>query len=302
MKRILSIGGLLALGLAVGCAQAPDMFPLSIAGGSRTALPAVYNAQTIFDYMDGAAEIYFTYAFRRLYVAFYRLGKQQVTAEVYDMSTPAEAFGIFTNDLEGEPVEVAQGARYLEGTLRCWQDRFFVKIRGEQDTPELRPFAIQLAHYIATQVQREGNPPALTAALPKALQPRDLRYFHRDTNLNNFYYVSTENVLALSEKTEGVLADGQWEGKPVKVILLQYPTPAARDEGWKGFCEKVLSPQAKTGPAGERIEEFAPEEFTGIRRFLGPRGEPRLVLCFEAKTAEDCRAVLAEVAREKGGQ
>jgi hypothetical protein len=290
------MAGTLVILLAGGCRQTPDRFPQRIAGGNRLEPPRVYDAKTIFDYMDGAAEIYFTYAFQNLTVVPYLVGKQRVTVEVYDMRTPAEAFGIFSNDWEGQSVEVAQDARYLLGTLRGWQGRFFVKIQGEKDTPEVKQFTTDLARHLAAKIEAGSAGPTLRSALPReALRLRRLRYFHRDTNLNNFYYISTENVLALSQDTEGLFAEGTWEKKPVKVLLLQYPTQAQRDQGWEGFCAKVLSDKAAAGPAGERVEEVAPGQFTGLRRLEGPQGQPRLAFCFEARSAKACQAVMEKM-------
>jgi hypothetical protein len=298
--RTIFMAGTLAILLAGGCRQTPDRFPQRIAGGNRLEPPKVYDAQTIFDYMDGAAEIYFTYAFQNLTVVPYQVGPQRVSVEVYDMRTPAEAFGIFSNDWEGQAVDVAQGvsARYLAGTFRGCQGRFFVKIQGEKDTPEVKQFATDLARYLAAKIKAPSEGPGITlmSDLPwGTLKLWQLRYFHRDTNLNNFYYISTENVLALNQDTEGLFAEGAWEKKPVKVLLLQYPTKAQRDQGWEGFCTKVLSDKAAAGPAGERVEEVTPGQFTGLRRLEGPQAQPRLAFCFEAKTAQACQAVLKKM-------
>jgi len=48
-----------------------------------------------------------------------------VVVEIYQMSSSADAFGIFTQDPDGQPVRVGQEALYGAGLLRFWKDDVF---------------------------------------------------------------------------------------------------------------------------------------------------------------------------------
>ncbi len=53
----------------------------------------------IFDYMDGAGELYLAYGFRSLLVRDYaKPGEPKITCELYQMPSSADAFGLFSQD------------------------------------------------------------------------------------------------------------------------------------------------------------------------------------------------------------
>ncbi len=271
-----------------------EWFPTRLGDLPRDGAVRSFDAQTIVDYMDGQADIYFTYAFQRLHVALYRLGEQKLTAELYDMKTAAEAFGIWSNDLDGEPAGVLQASLWQPGLLRGWQGRYFVKIQAVTDEPAVKPAALALARQWATRLPVGEAAPPLQAALPgQALDLHRFRYFHRDTNLNSFQYISTVNVLGLEPDTQGMMAECRRVGEGAKVVLIEYPQAARRDAAWTAFGKRVLSAKAVTTPAGDCVDDTGDGRYAGLRKLTGPRGEARLALCFEAASREACLAVLA---------
>ncbi len=292
----------LALWLAPVADEAPETwFPAEVAGAPRLEATVSYNRETVFDYMDGRAEVYLTYAFQRVLVTPYQVGAQRAEVMLFDLSTPAEAFGIYSNSYEGEPVEVLQGARWTPGTLRAWQGRWFLRVEGVEDTPELRRFATELARLLQPRMAAGPPLPPLVAGLPlEALKLRDPRYFHHELSLATFYYLSTQNVLQLGPGVNAVFADGEHRGRPLKAFLVEYPTPKLREQAFLMLVTKLLSRQAVATRAGGRIEELAPGEFAGLQRCLGPRREARLALCVEVATRASCEAVLAALTRPPG--
>jgi len=275
-------------------ATEPEWFPARLGDLPREGAVRSFDAQTIVDYMDGQADIYFTYAFQRLHVAVYRLGEQKLTAELYDMKSAAEAFGIWSNDLDGEPAGVLQASLWQPGMLRGWQGRYFVKIQAVTDEPAVKPAALALARQWAARLPVGAAAPPLQAALPaEELDLHRFRYFHRDTNLNSFQYISTVNVLGLEADTQGSMAECRRGGEGAKIVLIEYPQVARRDQAWTAFRQRVLSGKAQETPAGDCVDDVGEGRFTGARRVMGPHGEARLALCFEAASREACLAVLA---------
>lgn len=187
--------------------------------------------------------------------------------------------------------------------LRAWQDRFFIKIAGEEDSKEFRDFATQVARHFAEAIGSRGPLPGLISFLPeKVLRPSQIRYLHTDADLNTAHYVSTDNVLQLAKgRTDVVFADGSLRGKPLKVAVVRYRAPADRAKALAAFSKTILSRRAKSGKEGMRFEEMRKNQFTGVRPFAGRQGEPMLALCFEAKTAALCQEALTAVANSQTG-
>jgi hypothetical protein len=82
--------------LAGSCRNAG--FPV-VPDWTRSGEVSVYDADNLWEYIDGAAELFVTYGVRTCRTAELASGGVTVTVDLYDMGTPLDAFGIF--NLEG---------------------------------------------------------------------------------------------------------------------------------------------------------------------------------------------------------
>ena len=59
-----------------------------------------YDPRTIFDYIDGAGEVYRSYNFKNLLARrFEKEGQTDPVVDFFDMGLASDAFGVFTHDL-----------------------------------------------------------------------------------------------------------------------------------------------------------------------------------------------------------
>ena len=74
-----------------------DLLPESVAGWTRGDPSVTYDRETIFDYINGAGEVYRSYAFSHVMVAVYT-GPEgpDITVELFDMGNSADAYGVFS--------------------------------------------------------------------------------------------------------------------------------------------------------------------------------------------------------------
>lgn len=290
MTKTNKIRCVLMIVVCSSAAHAGQLFP-EAAGEAKLAKAEAFDSQTIYDYMDGAADPYMNYAFQSMHHALYDCGGKRISVEVYDMKTSAEAYGMFSNETQGKLVPVGQGARFDGWILTFWQGRYVVKVSEVQQTGEAKEEILSTGRAVAGGLGPEGPLPDFLAFFsPKSLAAKDLRYFHKDHNLNNFQYVSTANVLNLSAKTECVLADCTVSGKPVRLLLIRFPSTKERDTGYNGFCNTVLSSKARRLPDGASVEEMDKGKFTSIAKASGPKKEPLVLLCFDALWPQQCQA------------
>lgn len=211
-----------------------------------------YDRQTTFRYMDGAAELYRSFAFKLLLVRRYlKANAPAIIVELFDMSLPEEAFGIFTFETGGEDAGVGQGSDYGGGLLRFWKGRFFVNVYAEQETPSTKQDVLEIAKAIVRSLGQEGQKPKLIHYLPEeGLSERSIRYFHLHQSLNYHYFVSHDNILRLGEKTNAVLASyalPQTKDKTF-LLLIQYPTKKLAGEAHQSFLKAYL-PESTTKKA-----------------------------------------------------
>jgi hypothetical protein len=193
--------------------------------------PRVYDRENLFDFMNGAAELYFTYGFQSLAVGNYRNeADQELRVEIYRTATDADAYGLYTYNAFGEPLAIGLDGRWTSGVgLGFWQHRTFVQVMSRDQVEDAALSAFGRA--VASALPQGGVRPALVEALPEnGLQPDSVRFFREQMALENYLWLGTEDVLGLGPDVEGVLASYDIEDQLITLLLVTYPQPArARD-------------------------------------------------------------------------
>ena len=223
------------------------LLPLEMGSYRADEKDEFYDRNTTFRYMDGAAELYRSFAFKLLMVRRYvKADHPPIVVELFDMGSPEDAFGVFSFETEGEDVRVGQTSDYGGGLLRFWQGKFFINVYAEQETSSTKQDVLELGKVIADSLKHEGQKPKLINYLPgEGLAERSIRYFHLHQGLNYHYFVSHENILHLGKQINAVLATYQpteQKGKAL-LLLIQYPTRKLAEEALKSFT-KVYMPES----------------------------------------------------------
>jgi len=94
----------LAVLLLVGCTGQEGGFP-EVEGWSREGEVQLWNAENLWEYINGAAELFLDYEVKTCHVADLTADDVTVTVEIYDMGTPLNAFGIFELESSGRGEE-----------------------------------------------------------------------------------------------------------------------------------------------------------------------------------------------------
>jgi hypothetical protein len=248
---------LMSLGMAaltMGESQIQDKDKILASFPHRQALPPevsgwktgredqVFTRDGVFDYMNGGGEIYLAYDFQFVFVREYvRDEAPSIVAEIYQMSSSEDAFGVFTHDTDGDEVELGQGAIYAAGLLRFWKDKIFVRILADRETPEAKAVIFELGAKIAASISQQGEKPGLIKALPaEGMKPKSLRYFHTLISLNVHYYLANANILNLSPETRAAMAGYEKEGSQARLLLVEYPTAERAFDAYGRFVEMFL--------------------------------------------------------------
>jgi hypothetical protein len=210
-----------------------------------------YNPQTIFNYIDGGAEVYRAYNLQQCLSRRYtsRSGPA-IILDIFDMGSAQDAFGVFTHDLGGAVLELGQDGRLRPGWLRFWKDRFFISIYAEEETVTAETAMRELGQQIAAAIETRGTKPQILLNLPQdGLKSESIRFLHDPLILNYHYYLADENILNLSPRTDAVLADYEREQGRALLLLVAYPDPAAARESLASFFRLYLPDADQSGLA-----------------------------------------------------
>ena len=199
--------------------------PNRIKGWTVEAEDRFFDSVTIFDYINGAGEIYRSYHMKNcLSRRFTASNGPAIILDIFDMGSSEEAFGVFTHNQEGEPLDVGQDALSRPGVLSFWKDRFFVSIYAEEETVEADIAVKDLGRTVASHIKNLGKRPEILRRLPReGLKPKSIRYFHDNDLLNYHFYVFDENVLNLGQETKAALAEYQSGKESDWLLLVSYP-------------------------------------------------------------------------------
>jgi hypothetical protein len=122
----------------------------------------IYMPENLYEYIDGAAEGYLDYGFRKLATSRYvRNGTEadEITVDVYDMDVPLQGFGIYACERSTDDrfIQLGGQGHISETALDFWQGKFYVKMVffGRSESPE--NLLLDLATPISARI--EGNPP-----------------------------------------------------------------------------------------------------------------------------------------------
>jgi len=218
------------------------LLPAEVLGWKSDGADRSFDAETIFDYIDGAGEVYRAYNMKLCLSRTYtKDGQPELIADFFDMGSAADAFGIFTHDLDGEDWGVGQGSVYKGGLLSFWKDRYYAAITIDKETDEAQKALLELGRTIAASIDRDGKKPDLLEILPDFYaDPHRVRYLHSPVILNYHFFISRENVLALGPEVEALLAKAV---DKCALVVVRYPDEARAAAALSAF-RKAMMPGA----------------------------------------------------------
>jgi len=254
MFVMIALGG---CGAPAGQGPAPqDLLPASgaVLGWERSGEMGVYVPEDLFDYMDGQAELFFVYRFEKLATQEYqRDGEGPITVEVYQVASPADAYGLFSFYASGEPMDLGAGGAVEQGRLvSFWQGRFYARVfaYGEAEQESLSA----LARQVAAGMPEGGALPELVARLPQEnLVPDSPRFFHQKLSLDNLLWLGDENILNLSGQTDAVLAAYTYGDTRAQLLVVAYPAEAEAEAAHAALQGSGLENLAAAGQSTQYL-------------------------------------------------
>jgi hypothetical protein len=241
--RIARAGGVaaalvLALGLtaAPGGGQEPRPNPAlsalvpHVEGWAAAEAPQSFFPDTLFEYIDGAAESYLSYDFRELLVVELKKSGSEatLTVEIYDMGLPVNAFGIFSAERYPENKPVAIGdLGYVDGeALNFIAGRYYIKLLGFELGAGEEAVLAGFAGKLAEAVPHKGTlPPPLRLFPGENLVPRSEKFIKKNFMGYEFLrngYVAAYKVAGGEFECFFAEADSEAEAESMSKDLLDY--------------------------------------------------------------------------------
>jgi hypothetical protein len=199
----------------------------------------VYDDSTLYEYINGGAELYLSYGFEKLLNLRYEQSDQpEIIVDIFHMGKSQQAFGVFSHSREVIDSTYGQGSQYTAGLLLFWKGPYYVSILASPETPASKKTVNQLATLIDQQITETGELPDLLHQLPaEQLLEESIRYFNHPLWVNTYYFLTEENIFHINEDNQAVLARYDKLGI---LLLVQYPTVPAAQAAYSDFRRTMM--------------------------------------------------------------
>lgn len=257
------------------------MIPDEVGGWKRREV-SFYDKRSIFDYIDGAGELYISYNFKLLMSARYeKKGAPLIIVDLFDMGTSKDAFGVFTFERGEDEAGIGQNSYYRGGLLTFWKSHFFVSIYAEEEREDSKNAIFEIAKRIEESIAEKGEVPPLINLIQDEVEKQSIKFFHDQNILNSHYFLSYENLLNLGKNTDCVA------GKTLKgefILLICYPDETKAKTAYRKFMS-IFMPGSVNG-----FEKMENGKWSGIGII-----KEVLVLVLDSQNLEECKERIEKI-------
>jgi len=223
-----------------------DILPV-IEGMQTSGSPQTYFPETLFEYINGAAEIYLSYDFKELIVAEYKMGdsSDSVAVEIYDMGDHKNSFGIYSAERYPDNEFLILGTQGYkeEGTMNFLIGRYYVKLLcfdcEDRDDKWLRDFSEGIVNRVEN---KEGFPAYLQAFPHEGLIPNTEKFILR-------------NVMGYKFLHDGYFVSYKMEKLFFDCFLIEGKSPEEATDMLNKYFEAKGAASVKKNPLGFQVKD-----------------------------------------------
>jgi len=229
--------------------------------------PQIYTKKTLFERINGQAELFFKYGYQKSVFAIYQKGKgqeNQIEVDIYEMGNVLQAFGIFSRFRnEDRPGGFGLDSDLDDQSAFFYKGRYFVMLYATKSNPDLlKKFAIS----IESKITDLSLPPKEIGYFPmKDLKPGSIQYFPEGLMGHQFLKRGFQG--SYKEKVEAKAEEKAKPGdKESKLFLAIYKNSQEAEKALKIYQED-LSKKGKVFSEG--LIQFGTRAFKGEDRYQG---------------------------------
>ena len=192
--------------------QSPGVVGWQLVGNCYHYLP-----NNLYNYINGAADLFVSYGFVKLAGAEYapRASEQEnAIVDIYDMGNKLNAFGVFQSkrDPESKSFKIGTGAFGSEKYIFFYKDRFYVEVQAYLSASKDKDIPLKLARKVAGGISGDCTPPSELNYLPEAGRvPGSEIYI-------------TGGILGHAFLDKGMMGDYRLDNEVVKAFVAFYPS------------------------------------------------------------------------------
>lgn len=189
--------------------------------GMKKGKPDIYTPDNLFEYINGAAEVFLAYDFRELAALTYEdPQKHQLTIDIYRHSSDRNGFGIYSQEkpVKGDFLDIGAQGYYEKGVLNFVKGSYYVKMTGFDLGDKDKEIMTTAAQKISGQMKGADHFPLPTTCFPG-----------RGKILNSEKFIAAD-FLGHSFLHSAFAADYKDSGKEFQIFIMEAANPREAKE------------------------------------------------------------------------
>jgi len=233
--------------------------------------PQTYNKKTLFEHVNGQAELFLKYGFQKSVFAIYQnkeRSENQIEVDIYDMGNVVQAFGVFSRFRnEDRPGGFGLDSYLDDHTALFYKSKYFVLLYATESNPDsLRQFS----KLISSKILDPSPPLKVLSYFPKnGLKSGSIQYFPEGLLGHRFLkkgfratYIEETEVKDKAEAKD----KGETGGKESHLFLAVFKDPQEAANALKVYKED-LSKKGKV--SSENPIQFGTKALKGEDPYQG---------------------------------
>jgi hypothetical protein len=232
--------------LWVPWSEAKDFKFPEIPGWNQSGEIETFIPKTLYEYINGAADLYFSYNFEELKVAEYvNDRKASVIVDVYRHATSTDAFGIYSQERlpNANYLDIGLQGYYEKNALNVLRGSYYVKINSFNTGADDQEILLAFAKKVSANLGEKGALPSILTVFPKE---------GKVTNSEKFI---SKKFLGYAFLHSAFTADYELADKKFKLFTIENGDPAECRNMIQKYLEQTGKTEAKVAEGRHTISD-----------------------------------------------
>ena len=220
-------------------------FP-EVSGWTQAEKPQVFSPETLYENINGSADLYLKYDFQDLQVAEYRNEqKASVTVEIYRHRTPDHAFGIYSQERLANANFLNIGAQgYSESmVLNFVKGPYYVKINSYNTGADDQEILLAFARKVSQNLEGITSLPAILSSFPgEGKKKNSEKFIARDFLGYSFFH-------------SGFTAEYESSGKKFQIFVIEGKNQNDCQDMMEKYLKQAENLEKKSGEGPYRFKD-----------------------------------------------